>query len=175
MATGLTFRVELDCQHGKCHWVAPCWACVHHVAARPTEASGSRTSQSGRDDSPEPRLLMMAEIIPADPTRKRKVQVAKTKKLFPAQVATMFTAEYESTKEGRVQERTEVILIKKTSVKADPHVHVQVETISAKEDQKQARAKSISVNQGKNRIPSRSDFSTKPRVEFDSRPTRVQG
>ncbi|RDX89969.1 hypothetical protein CR513_28222, partial [Mucuna pruriens] len=39
-----------------------------------------------------------------------------------------------------------------TSVKADPPEHVQIETISAKEDKKQVRAESISANQGKNRV-----------------------
>ncbi|RDX70067.1 hypothetical protein CR513_50732, partial [Mucuna pruriens] len=85
----------------------------------------------------------------------------------------MFIAEYESAKEGQDQERTEVISAKKTSVKADPNVHVQAETILAKGDQKQARVKSISDNQGKNRLPSGSDFSSRQRVESDSNPTRV--
>ncbi|RDX93072.1 hypothetical protein CR513_24716, partial [Mucuna pruriens] len=102
-----------------------------------------------------------------------EVQVTETKKLFPAQVATMFTAEYEAAKEGRDQERTEVISAKKTSVKADPHVHVQAETISAKGYQKQARSKSILDNQGKNRVPSGVDFSARQRVESDSNPTRA--
>ncbi|RDX86663.1 hypothetical protein CR513_31981, partial [Mucuna pruriens] len=85
----------------------------------------------------------------------------------------MFTTEYEPAKEGRNQERTEVISTKKTSVKTDSHVHVQVETISTKEDQKQARAESISNNQGKNRIPSRFDLSAKQRAESNSNLTRA--
>ncbi|RDX66413.1 Retrovirus-related Pol polyprotein from transposon 17.6, partial [Mucuna pruriens] len=107
-------------------------------------------------------------------SNKAEVQVAKTKKPFIVQGATMFTTEYESAKGGQDRERTEVNSAKKTSVKADPHVHMQVETISANEDQKQARAKSISDNQGKNRIPSGSDFSsTKQSAESNSNLTRV--
>ncbi|RDY12401.1 hypothetical protein CR513_02817, partial [Mucuna pruriens] len=57
-------------------------------------------------------------------------------------------------------------------VKADPHVHVHAETISTKEDQKQARAESILANHGKNHVPSRSDLSAKQRVESDYNPTK---
>ncbi|RDX99935.1 Retrovirus-related Pol polyprotein, partial [Mucuna pruriens] len=60
-----------------------------------------------------------------------------------------------------------------TSVKADPHEHVQAKTILAKEDQKQVRVESISSNQGKNRVPSRSDFSAKQGAESDINLTRA--
>ncbi|RDX94146.1 hypothetical protein CR513_23502, partial [Mucuna pruriens] len=49
-----------------------------------------------------------------------EVQVAETK-LLSTQLATIFTAEYESAKGSRDQERTEVISAKKTTVKADWH------------------------------------------------------
>ncbi|RDX98276.1 hypothetical protein CR513_18821, partial [Mucuna pruriens] len=84
---------------------------------------------------------------------KEEVQVTETKKLFPTQVATIFTAKYEPTKEGQDRERAKVILAKKTSVKVDPHVPVQAESISAKEDQ--------------------FDFSAKQRVKYDSNPIRI--
>ncbi|RDX75991.1 hypothetical protein CR513_44074, partial [Mucuna pruriens] len=67
-----------------------------------------------------------------------EVQVAETKKLLSTQLATIFTAEYELAKGSRDRERTEVILAKKTTVKADLHVQTHAETISAKEDPKQA-------------------------------------
>ncbi|RDY12019.1 hypothetical protein CR513_03255, partial [Mucuna pruriens] len=79
---------------------------------------------------------------------KEEVQVAETKKPVTAQVATMFTTEGKSAKRSRDQEGTKVISAKKTSVKADLHEHVHVENISTKKDQKQAKAKSISDNQG---------------------------
>ncbi|RDX98628.1 hypothetical protein CR513_18417, partial [Mucuna pruriens] len=90
-----------------------------------------------------------------------EVKVAETKEPFTTQVATMFTTEYESAKENRDRERIEVISSKKSIVKADLHVQMHVKTISAKEDQKQAKAESISNNQGKNCIPSISDFKAK--------------
>ncbi|RDX65452.1 hypothetical protein CR513_55888, partial [Mucuna pruriens] len=106
-------------------------------------------------------------------SNKAEVQVVETKKPFTTQVATMFTSEYESNKGSRDQKRTKVISAKKTSFKANPNVHVQAETISAKEDQKQVRAEFISANQGKDHIPSGSDFSAKQGAEFDSNSTRV--
>ncbi|RDX78332.1 hypothetical protein CR513_41403, partial [Mucuna pruriens] len=85
-----------------------------------------------------------------------------------AKLATTFTVEDELAKGSRDQERTEVILSKKTTVKADDlHVQVHAETISAKEDQKQTKAESISDVQGKECIPSGSDFRTEQRVEYD--------
>ncbi|RDX87924.1 hypothetical protein CR513_30536, partial [Mucuna pruriens] len=50
-----------------------------------------------------------------------EVQVDETKKLLSAQLATIFTAEYESAKGSRDRERIEVISAKKTTVKADLH------------------------------------------------------
>ncbi|RDY05466.1 hypothetical protein CR513_10702, partial [Mucuna pruriens] len=76
----------------------------------------------------------------------------------------MFTIEYESTKRSQDQEGTEVISAERTSVKADLHEHVQAEIISAKEDQKQARAESILAKQGKNHVPFESDFSPKAEI-----------
>ncbi|RDX66462.1 hypothetical protein CR513_54766, partial [Mucuna pruriens] len=98
-----------------------------------------------------------------------EVQVAETKKLFSAQLATIFTTEYESAKVSRDRERTEVISAKKTMVKADLHVQTHDETIPAKEDQKQARAVFISDN----KVLSGSDFKAKQRAESDSNPTRT--
>ncbi|RDX91651.1 hypothetical protein CR513_26334, partial [Mucuna pruriens] len=100
---------------------------------------------------------------------KEEVQVVKTKKLLSAQLATIFTAEYESAKGSRDQERTEVILAKKIKVKADRHVQTHAETIPAKEDQKQARAVFISDN----KVPSGSAFKAKQRAESNSNLTRT--
>ncbi|RDX91889.1 hypothetical protein CR513_26055, partial [Mucuna pruriens] len=85
----------------------------------------------------------------------------------------MFTTEYESAKRGQNQRRTEVISTKKTMVKADFHVQVHVETISAKEDQKQAKVESILDNQGENHVPSGFDFKAKQIAESDSYPIRT--
>ncbi|RDX64603.1 hypothetical protein CR513_56820, partial [Mucuna pruriens] len=70
-----------------------------------------------------------------------EVQVAETKKLFPTQVATMFTTKYESSKGGRGQEKAEVNSARKTSVLVDPIVHTRAYQVgnSASEDRKQAR------------------------------------
>ncbi|RDX77655.1 hypothetical protein CR513_42177, partial [Mucuna pruriens] len=73
-----------------------------------------------------------------------EVQVAETKNLFSTQLATIFTAEDESAKGSRDQERTEVISAEKITVKVDLYIQIHAETISAKEDQKQAEAESIS-------------------------------
>ncbi|RDX82742.1 hypothetical protein CR513_36427, partial [Mucuna pruriens] len=54
-------------------------------------------------------------------SNKAKAQVAETGRLFPTQVATIFTIEYELAKRSRDREKTEVISAKKTGVKADPH------------------------------------------------------
>ncbi|RDX64436.1 hypothetical protein CR513_57008, partial [Mucuna pruriens] len=51
--------------------------------------------------------------------------------------------------------------------------NAKVQTISAKEDQKQAKAESISNNQDENRVPSGSDFRAEQRAESDSHPTRI--
>ncbi|RDX86390.1 hypothetical protein CR513_32287, partial [Mucuna pruriens] len=87
-------------------------------------------------------------------------------------LATIFTAEDKSAKGSRDQERTKVISAKKTIFKADLHVQTDAETNSAKEDQKQAEAESISDVQGKNCIPSGSDFKAEQRAEFDFHLTR---
>ncbi|RDX93865.1 hypothetical protein CR513_23816, partial [Mucuna pruriens] len=79
----------------------------------------------------------------------------------------MFTTEYESAKESRDRERTEVISAKKTTVKADLHVQMHGEIKSAKEEQKQAETEFISDNHGENCIPSKSDLKAKQRAESD--------
>ncbi|RDX72962.1 hypothetical protein CR513_47485, partial [Mucuna pruriens] len=89
--------------------------------------------------------------------------------LFSTQLATIFTAEYESAKGSRDRERIEVISAKTTTVKVDLHIQMHVETISAKEDQKQARALFILDN----KVPFGSDFKAKQRAESDSNPTRT--
>ncbi|RDY05205.1 hypothetical protein CR513_10989, partial [Mucuna pruriens] len=104
---------------------------------------------------------------------RKKFRLSRPKKPVTTQVATMFTAEYESAKRSQDREGTEVISAKKTMVKADPHVQVHAETILAKEDQKQAKAISILDNQGENRAPSRSDFSETQGVESASKSTRA--
>ncbi|RDX74998.1 Retrovirus-related Pol polyprotein from transposon 17.6, partial [Mucuna pruriens] len=68
---------------------------------------------------------------------------------------------------------TEVNSAKKTSVEADPLLHIQAETISANDHQKQARAESISNNQVRNRVPSGSDSSIRQSVMSDSIPMKV--
>ncbi|RDX75908.1 hypothetical protein CR513_44161, partial [Mucuna pruriens] len=103
-----------------------------------------------------------------------EVQVAETKKLLLAQLAAIFTAEYESAKGSRDRERTEVISAKKTTVKADLHVQTHAETISTKEDQKQTEAESISDIQGEDCIPSGSDFRIEQRAESDFHLTRTK-
>ncbi|RDX91937.1 hypothetical protein CR513_26005, partial [Mucuna pruriens] len=83
-----------------------------------------------------------------------EVQVAEIEKLFLAQLATIFTTKDELAKESRDRERIEVISAKKTMVKANLHVEMHAETISAKKDQKQARAAFILDNN----VPSVSDL-----------------
>ncbi|RDX77378.1 hypothetical protein CR513_42517, partial [Mucuna pruriens] len=102
-------------------------------------------------------------------SNKAGIQVVETKKLFPAQVATIFTAKYESAKGGRDREKTEVNSAKKTSVEVDPFLHIQAETISANEDQKQVRAKSVLDNQVQNCIPSRSNSCARLSAESNSK------
>ncbi|RDY07587.1 hypothetical protein CR513_08282, partial [Mucuna pruriens] len=102
-----------------------------------------------------------------------EVQVAETKKLFSAQVAMMFTTEYESAKRRHDREKIEVNMVKKTSVEVDLIVHTRAETNSANKDQKQARAKSISDNQVQNHVPSGFDSSVRKNTEFDPNPTRA--
>ncbi|RDY06826.1 hypothetical protein CR513_09128, partial [Mucuna pruriens] len=119
-----------------------------------------------KDDNIDPTdLNQVCKCENPECSNKAEVQVAETKKPF--------TVKYESTKGGRDRERTEVNSAKKTSVKADLHVYMQAETILAKEDQKQARAESISDNQCKNRAPSRFDFSAKQRAKSDPNLTRA--
>ncbi|RDY10015.1 hypothetical protein CR513_05521, partial [Mucuna pruriens] len=103
---------------------------------------GSLTEESNYDEMWEVHNLSNSEddnIDLADLSQEAELiklldQVTETKKPLTAQVATMFTLEYELAKGSRDQERTEVISTKKTSAKADPHEHVQAETILAKED-----------------------------------------
>ncbi|RDX86076.1 hypothetical protein CR513_32634, partial [Mucuna pruriens] len=83
----------------------------------------------------------------------------------------MFTAKYESAKGGQDRERTKVNSTIKTSVKADIAMRAQAEIILARKDQKQARVESISVNQGKNRVSSRSNSSARRSARSDSNPT----
>ncbi|RDY05749.1 hypothetical protein CR513_10387, partial [Mucuna pruriens] len=54
-------------------------------------------------------------------SRNAEVQVVETKELLTAQVATMFTTEYELAKENQDREGTEVISAKNSIVKADLH------------------------------------------------------
>ncbi|RDX75727.1 hypothetical protein CR513_44366, partial [Mucuna pruriens] len=128
------------------------------------------------DLSQEAKLLKLMDQVckheDLECSTNAEVHVSKTKKLFPAQVATMFTTKYESAKSGRGQEEAEVNLTKKTSVKTDLIMHTRAESNSASEDQKQARAKSVSDIQVQNHVPSRSDSSTRKNAESDSNPTK---
>ncbi|RDY01784.1 hypothetical protein CR513_14845, partial [Mucuna pruriens] len=94
-----------------------------------------------------------------------KVQVVETKKLFPTQVATMFTKEYDSAKRSRGQEKTKVNPATKTSVEADLIEHTRAESNSTSKDQKQARVESILDNQVHNHVPFIFDSSTRKNVE----------
>ncbi|RDX85321.1 hypothetical protein CR513_33509, partial [Mucuna pruriens] len=99
------------------------------------------------DLSQETKLLKLSDQVcnheNLECLNKVDVQVTETKMLFPAEVATMFRTEYESTRGGQDRENNSA---KKTSVEADPPCHIQAKTISSSEDQKQARAESVSNN-----------------------------
>ncbi|RDX93011.1 hypothetical protein CR513_24792, partial [Mucuna pruriens] len=102
-----------------------------------------------------------------------RVQVSETKKLFSAQVAMMFTTEYESPKRGRDREKIKVNTVKKTSVEVGLIVHTRAETNLANKDQKQARAKSVSDDRVQNHVPSGSNSSARKNTESDPNPTRA--
>ncbi|RDX87868.1 hypothetical protein CR513_30613, partial [Mucuna pruriens] len=73
-----------------------------------------------------------------------------------------------------IEAEVQVAEIKKPfTVQADLHVQRHAETISAKEDQKQAKTESISDNQGENCILSESEFRAKQRAESNSNPART--
>ncbi|RDY10528.1 hypothetical protein CR513_04937, partial [Mucuna pruriens] len=71
---------------------------------------------------------------PSESENSAEVKVAETRKLIPAQLATIFTAEVKSAKEGRVNARSKVNSAEESNTQAD----TLAETISASKDQTRA-------------------------------------
>ncbi|RDX95126.1 Retrovirus-related Pol polyprotein, partial [Mucuna pruriens] len=90
-----------------------------------------------------------------------EVKVVETKKPLPAQLATIFTAEMKSAKEGRVNARLKVNSAEESSMKADTFA----ETISANKDQTQAE---------KLTVPPGSETEAAQEVKADLNPTRTE-
>ncbi|RDX82971.1 hypothetical protein CR513_36160, partial [Mucuna pruriens] len=95
-------------------------------------------------------------------TNSAKVVVAEIKSLFSTQLATIFTAEIKSAREGQVKEKMKVNSAEKLSSKAD----MLAEAKLTSEDYKQTRAEFT--------VPFRSDSEAAQEVDADSNSTRIE-
>ncbi|RDX73344.1 hypothetical protein CR513_47061, partial [Mucuna pruriens] len=95
-------------------------------------------------------------------TNRVEVEVAEIKSPFSAHLASIFTVEIKSAREGRAKEKIKVNLAEKSNSKAD----TLAEPVSANEDQKQARVVFI--------IPDRSESEVSQEADADSNSTRSE-
>ncbi|RDX69852.1 hypothetical protein CR513_50976, partial [Mucuna pruriens] len=79
-------------------------------------------------------------------SKSAEVRVVETKKSLSVQVATMFTAEYDSAKKERDLMKAEDDSVKEIEAESDMNTHPKAESNSNSEGQKQAEVKSISNN-----------------------------
>ncbi|RDX95538.1 Retrovirus-related Pol polyprotein, partial [Mucuna pruriens] len=97
----------------------------------------------------------------SESTNNAEVKVAETRKLIPAQLATIFTAEVKSAEEGRVNARIKVNSVEESNMKAD----TLAKTISASKDQTQTE---------KLIAPPGSESEAAHEVKADLNPTRPE-
>ncbi|RDX92572.1 Retrovirus-related Pol polyprotein, partial [Mucuna pruriens] len=95
-------------------------------------------------------------------TNNAEVEVAETKKSFPAQLVTIFTTKPKSANEGRVKEEPKVNSAERSNSKADTLVEVMV----ANEDRTQT---GVEID-----APPGSDSEAAQEVKADSNPTRTE-
>ncbi|RDX70508.1 hypothetical protein CR513_50236, partial [Mucuna pruriens] len=98
----------------------------------------------------------------SESTNNGEVNVAETKRPLPAKLATIFTTDMKSAKEGRVNARLKVNSAEESNMRAD----TLTETISASEDQTQTKVKLD--------VPPGSESEAAQEVNADLNPTRTE-